>query len=90
MADWTNAELDNVVRQIIKKSTSDKDFRNRVLTDSNSVVKELTGKSLPENHRIKFIENQPGVIHTVVLPDYTGEKLSDSDLDKVSGAGVRW
>jgi hypothetical protein len=82
---WTAEEVNKVISLIKERSATDKEFRKRVLSEPQKAIKEISGKDLPQGFKIKIIENKPGVDQTYVLPDFTGEELSDEDLDNVAG-----
>lgn len=52
----SEAELQQVLKIIFKKSQTDHDFRQRCLTNPAQVVFELTGKKLPKGAQLNFVE----------------------------------
>jgi hypothetical protein len=67
---------------------NDAGFRQLCLTAPATAVKEQSGKDLPDNFAIRFVENR-GANLTIVLPDpipSSGE-LSDTELESVAGGG---
>jgi hypothetical protein len=78
-----------VLQQVLRRSTTDRAFRQRLLTDPSAAVAEFTGRpvaAIPESRSVKFVENEPGTV-TVVLPklaDSSGE-LAENELEAVSG-----
>lgn len=68
---------------LMARSATDREFRNRLLSDPRGAVKDFTGQEMPEGMEIVFVENKATA--TVVLPDVTGGELSDADLESASG-----
>ncbi len=85
MNQWTQEEIDATYQKIQAKAATDKDFRQKVLSNPKEAIKEVSGKEVPEDIKLNVIENEPGVDQTFVLPDFVGEELSDEQLDNVAG-----
>ncbi len=85
MSQWTQQEIDATFKKIQAKAATDKDFRQKVLSDPNAAIKEISGKDVPTDIKLNVIENKPGVDQTFVLPDFVGEELTDEQLDDVAG-----
>jgi hypothetical protein len=74
-------------QEMMVKSATDADFRQRLLTSPREVLEEL-GADVPESLEIRFIENQADA--TIVLPDIIdpSAELSDHELEAVAGGWV--
>jgi len=74
---------------MLAKSATDADFRRKLVADSAAAVAEFTGKPVPENFNVRFIDAQG--TPTVVLPDAvdTSAELSENELESVAG-GLVW
>ncbi len=83
--EWTQQEMNELYAKMQKKSTTDEEFRKKLLADPNKALEELSGKPLPEGCKIKVIENDPDYTATFVLPDLLSEELSDNDLESAAG-----
>jgi hypothetical protein len=83
---WTADERNKVLAAIIKRASSDENFR-RCLSNPAKAV-EVAGKPLPAGFRLQFVDNK-GSNTTVVLPDLrpAGNQLTDEDLEEVAGGG---
>lgn len=84
MSDWTKEELRKSLFEVKKKAITDVAFRKLCLSDAALAIKEIAGKDLPVEMKLKFIEND-GSHMTIVLPDMTEDEMSEEDLDRVSG-----
>ena len=73
MNEWTEAEINQVSKQIKEKASKDQDFRAKALADPAWAFEEVGGKKIPEGLKINVV--QPG----------EGGELSDSDLEQVAG-----
>ncbi|HXT17146.1 MAG TPA: hypothetical protein VN706_16005 [Gemmatimonadaceae bacterium] len=79
------AQAREQISKLLVRSATDKNLRNRLLTQPNAAYTEATGNVLPENVQLKFIENRGGP--TIVLPAFAdaGSPLGDIELEMVSG-----
>lgn len=68
---------------MIARSTTDREFRSRLVNDPRAAVKEFTGADMPEGMDIVFIENKATA--TVVLPDMVSDELSETELETAAG-----
>lgn len=69
--------------QLIAKCWSDDSFKQKLMSDPKSVLKE-NGVDIPEGLEVKMVENTDNVFHLVIPAKPDG--LSDENLDKL-GAG---
>ena len=72
------------IGQIIAKCWSDDVFKQKLMSDPKSVLKEQ-GIEVPPGLEIKTVENTAKVFHIVIPAKPTKNELSDEDLDKVAG-----
>lgn len=88
-ANWTEEEAQSALGNIMKRATTDPDFRRLVLNNPAAAVLEVTGKPLPDGFVINVVENE-GADLTVVLPDApVDSELSESELAGVAGGGQK-
>jgi hypothetical protein len=82
----TSQEAEQAIAQIVKRAQTDSEFRQLCLNDPNGAAQEATGKDIPEDFSLRFVENQ-GADLTVVLPDMidTNAELSEQELEAVAG-----
>ena len=90
MASWTQQEINDAYKKIMDKTAKDPEFRKLALENPKKAFSEVSGKEVPENINIRFIENEPGIDQTFVLPNKITEELSDDELDKISGGFSSW
>jgi hypothetical protein len=83
-------ELDRAVREVIKRSVADADFRTKAIADGNSALAEVSDKSVPAGIQFAFVDNYSTPIKTIVLPDPVAgvDHLSEKDLEAVAGGMV--
>jgi hypothetical protein len=88
MAQWSIEEAKEIMEQAQKRSTTDPQFRSRLLSNPNSAVQELAGKPIPPNFKVRALERQ-GYDVTLLLPDPVSKagELSDAELEQVAGGG---
>lgn len=82
----TLQEADDILEEMVKRTQVDSEFRQLCLSDPSAATRQATGKDLPENYILRFVDNQ-GADLTVVLPDFIDEEaeLSEAELDRVAG-----
>ena len=90
MSNQANGTDDAIFEQIISRSATDKDFRDRLLADPNGAIEEVIGvpvSSLPRPVNVRFVEKDAGLDALVVLPDFIDAEgsLSDAELEAVAG-----
>ncbi|HET7584243.1 MAG TPA: class IIb bacteriocin, lactobin A/cerein 7B family [Gemmatimonadaceae bacterium] len=70
---------------LLQRSSTDPEFRQLLLTSPHQALEAFSGKSIPQDHRVVFIENKGGP--TVVLPPFieSGLELSEQELEAVAG-----
>lgn len=84
-SNWTQEEAQASLQIIVKRATTDAEFRQLFLSNPAAAVKEATGRELPEGFSLRVVENK-GADLTVVLPDAPiSSELSDSELEAVAG-----
>ncbi len=86
MNNWTNEEAKKALDTIRKKALTDESFFELCLKDPKKAVKEVAGKDLPDNFKLKFIENKTDEM-IVVLPTplKKNAELSEEELENVAG-----
>ena len=55
----TQEELTRAVREIFKRSQTDAEFRTLCLNDPNEALRLITGKAVPSDMKIQFVESAP-------------------------------
>ena len=84
--EWNEQEAQKTLAELVKKATTDPEFRALALSNPNAAIGKINPLPIPANYKIRFVDNA-GANLTVVLPDpvaATGE-LSDSELEQVAG-----
>ena len=78
-----------IERKLIQRSLEDEEFRRRLLDDPKGAVEQEIGTRLPQEIKIRVVEESPDTIY-LVLPRSSplggeGEELSVRTLDAVAG-----
>ena len=86
----TTQEAEQAIAQIVKRAQTDSEFRQLCLNEPNAAAIKATGKNIPEDFTLRFVENQ-GADLTVVLPEIIdpNAELSDAELEQVAGGGSK-
>ncbi len=82
---WTQEKINEIYMKVQRTAVTDEEFREELLREPNSAIAKLAGEELPENYKVKVIENDPQYAATFVLPPMVSDELSDEELDKVAG-----
>lgn len=87
------APADAVLQGLLTRSSTDPEFRARLLADPRGALAEHTGVDaalLPDAvARIRFVEEGESAPGVVVLPATAGEaELSETELETVSGGTI--
>jgi len=78
---------ERLISDITARAAIDREFRQRLLSNPNDALTEITGVSVPAAFKVKFVEKDPSVDAMFVLPDLldpNGE-LSAEELEAVAG-----
>ncbi|MDR3156710.1 MAG: NHLP leader peptide family RiPP precursor [Lactobacillales bacterium] len=82
---WTQDEINGVYSKVMQKATTDEEFRKELLANPNAAISKLTGEALPEDYKIKVLENDPNYTATFVLPNLSSGEVDINELETVAG-----
>lgn len=82
---WSQEKINEIYVKIQKMAVTDEEFRKELLENTNAAIEKVAGQKLPEDFKIKVIENDPSYQATFVLPPMVADELDDSELDMVAG-----
>ena len=82
---WTQEQINEVYAKVQRTAMTDEEFRAELLADAGAAIEKLTGEKLPEDFKVKVVENDPQYAATFVLPPMVSDELSDEELDSVAG-----
>lgn len=84
----SNKKTDDLLKEVLERAATDREFRVRLLADPVAAIRMAFGVILPHNYRIKFMERPRDLDALIVLPDVGGRgELDEEDLDLVAGGG---
>ncbi|WP_457653286.1 class IIb bacteriocin, lactobin A/cerein 7B family [Rhodocaloribacter sp.] len=77
--------FEEFIQELLKRSATDWDFRQKLLENPKEAVSEFAGKPVRESFNVAFIENKADA--TFVLPNLVtaGDELSEEELESVAG-----
>ena len=79
----TAAEIETQLRA---KADEDEAFRNKLLQDPRSAIKDATGLTVPEAFSVHVHEESATAFHLVLPP--AGGRLSDEEMRGAAGGGM--
>lgn len=82
---WTQEKIDEVYQKAQQSAVTDEEFREELLKNPNEVIARLAGEELPEDFRVRVIENDPQYAATFVLPPMVSGELTDEEMAQVAG-----
>jgi hypothetical protein len=87
---WTQEDTKKVAAAILRRAATEPAFREKALKNPNAAIQEVAGKPLPAGVTVRFIQNEPGVTMTLVLPDPVdaSKELSEKEQEQVAGGGT--
>lgn len=82
----TEPEIQTAVRDVLKKSIADPEFRKFAVNDGRGAISKVSKKTLPPDLDFRFLDNT-GKVKTVTLPDPVSgaDELSETELEQVAG-----
>ena len=83
--EWTQQKLEELYVSVQKKAMTDEAFRKELLADPTKAIEAFTGEKLPDDFKLKVIENDPAYTATMVLPDMIGRELTDEESETAAG-----
>ncbi len=83
---WTQKEAHEVMTEVVRRATTDADFRRLALSDPGKAIQAVAGKPLPPGMNVKLFDGA-GAALALVLPALKGDtsELTDQELDQVAG-----
>ena len=72
---------DEMLRQIVEKSSVDTEFRQQLLADPKSTICEELGISIPDSMTIKVHESDMQTVHLALPPD---PNITEEQLEAIS------
>jgi len=85
MSQWTQDAMNEVLKQIFRRASTDLSFRELCLSQPEAAIRQVTSQALPEGFKVRFVDNA-GADATFVLPDFLEDsELSDAQLEAVAG-----
>lgn len=82
---WTQEKMNEIYSKVQRLSVTDEEFRKELLQNPGAAIEKVAGESVPEDFRVKVIENEPQYVATFVLPPMVSEELDEKELAQVAG-----
>ena len=80
-------ENSSKISQILSKAWSDPVFKQRLLANPASIVREY-GLEVPPGIELRVVEDTDRVRHVILPPPPSSAELSDSQLEQVAGGAA--
>lgn len=79
-------DIQDKIRQVLKRAATDPEFRALAIRDGQAAFQSL-GITLPDDIKVRFVDNSGTNSKIVALPDPVLEspQLSDEELEEVAG-----
>lgn len=79
-------------RKIIENAWTNKEFKQRFLSNPKSVIAQEIGETLPENIEFEVLQETENKVYFVLpnnpIPNLAGEELSEEALENIAGGGI--
>ena len=82
---WTKEQINEIYVEVQRNAMTDEEFRNELLENPAKAIEKIAGIPLPDDYKIKVIENDPAYAATFVLPPMVSDELDEDALDAVAG-----
>jgi hypothetical protein len=82
-----NEDDSKLLREVLRRSTVDAEFRSQLIENPHAAVKTATGVVLPTDLKLRFVEQPKDVDAYIVMPDFVDadSELTFEELEVVSG-----
>lgn len=82
-----DSEINAAIRDVLKRSVADPEFRALALKDGAAAVAKVAGKPLPHGTTLSFVSNEGKSEKLVMLPDpvTSADTLTEEELEQVAG-----
>jgi hypothetical protein len=90
MSNWIESDFQQGLTEVVRRTQIDPEFRTLALKDSRAAFQKVTGKKMPTDFNIQFIDNS-GPTKVVPLPDLVSgldEKDIEAELENVAGGTI--
>ncbi len=81
---WTEEKINQTMIDVKKRASEDEAYRQLCLDNPHDAIKKISDMAVPEGVRIKIIENDPGIDHTIILPP-DASAVTGEGLDQIAG-----
>ena len=81
--------LDDLVEALVRRATTDADFRARALADPASAIEEVAGRPLPDGYVLALFDNARAQL-SLVLPESTPGASMPADVRASFAPGLEW
>ena len=85
---WTEEKIKEIYEAAMSAAVTDEEFRAELLTDPKKAIEKLMGAALPEDFKLKVMEEDPEYDMTILLPPMVGDELSEEEMEQVAGGRV--
>ena len=72
---------DDMLKELVEKSSLDSDFRQRLISDPKTTISEELGVTIPESMTIKIHESDMQTVHLALPPD---PNMTEEQMEAVS------
>jgi hypothetical protein len=79
-------EWKEILTKVFKRAAADSEFHNLCLTNAREAIKQVSGKEIPEDLKIRFVDQTSEIVF--MLPTVAikkGEQLSEEQLEMLAG-----
>jgi len=88
----TKEKFGEVYEAVLKAAVTDEEFRAELLADPKSAIGKLAGGALPEDLKLKVVEEEPvredpDYDMVFYLPPLMDDELSEDEMEQVAGGG---
>jgi len=82
---WTEAELEAVFNNAVRRSMVDLEYRKQLLANPTSALAKIDNRPLPANLKIVFAEADEKIVSASLPKPIVSDQLDEAQLEMVAG-----
>ena len=82
---WTQEKISEVYVQVRNLAVTDEEFREKLVADPAAAIQQVAGVALPDDFKVKVIEEDPQYNATFLLPPMLDADLTAEELENIAG-----
>ena len=82
---WTQEKIGEVYVKVRNLAVTDEEFREKLVADPAAAIQQVAGAPLPDDFKVKIVEEDPQYNATFLLPPMLDADLSAEEMEMIAG-----